>query len=198
MSFFLIWRFYFVCFLWRRRAQETLLSLINSKLWHLLGQEWRLHVHSLSPVWTLRRPWSSRPHFDPLLVWLLIREESVLSAFRRFRGRQAGKEKNRTGKGKWVGNWENLKEQWRPSLFSFFFFYHGHFKTQNFPQYCNIPPMCSSPSFKSRPPKAVSFHLCALSPIRVYSSKSQHHVSAFIDISMWISERLFRNYVNCV
>lgn len=122
MSFFLIWRFYFVCFLWRRRAQETLLSLINSKLWHLLGQEWRLHVHSLSPVWTLRRPWSSRPHFDPLLVWLLIREESVLSAFHRFRGRQVGKEKNRTGKGKWVGNWENLKEQWRPPYFLFSFF----------------------------------------------------------------------------
>ena len=32
---------------------------------------------------------------------------------------------------------------------------------QNFPEYCNIPPMSSSPSFKSHQSKAVSFHLYA-------------------------------------
>lgn len=46
VSFLLIWRFYFVCLLWRRRAWETLLSLINSKPWHLLGQKWRRTMYT--------------------------------------------------------------------------------------------------------------------------------------------------------
>ena len=60
-------------------------------------------------------------------------------------------------------NWENLKERWRPPYFLFSFFIMEILKhIQNFPEYCNIPPMCSSPTLKSHPPKAVSFHLYCL------------------------------------
>ena len=194
MSFFLIWRFYFVCFLWRRRARETLLSLITVNFdtcW--IKSEDRpctLLVSCVDPEEALvfeATLWS------PPRVTSHQRRECAL-CLPQIQGKASGQRKKKNRKGK-VGESEGAVAAF---LFSFFFFYHGHFKTQNFPEYCNIPPMCSSPSFKSHPPKAVSFHLCALSPIRVYSFKSQHHVIAFIDISMWISKRLFRNYVNCV
>lgn len=129
VSFLLIWRFYFVCLLWRRRAWETLLSLINSKPWHLLGQKWRRTMYT--PC-LLCGPWGGLGLWGHTLIpspcdFSSEKRVCSLPSIDSGEAKWAKKKKNRKGKvSEKLGESEGEVEA---SLFSFFFFYYGNFKT---------------------------------------------------------------------
>lgn len=147
--------------------------------------------------------WSS-PNCD---FW--DREQSVPSAFQSVRvlsdRRQMDNKQNRQISGKWVRNWENLREKWRPFsfLFSLSFCIMENFKhIQKYPESYNNLPMCSSPSFKSYQPKAILFHLYA-HPLSVPSNciilkQISTSYNCMHNISIWISNRLFKKCHNII